>query len=82
MGSDPGMSFHFCVIAALSPAGAMVSSEIVSGPVAIGNFPHWLPGFGIGESLGAKDLGPFLEGQVHGQHEAMMLIGPADDLEE
>jgi hypothetical protein len=35
-----------------------------------------------GESLGAKDLGPFLEGQVGGHHEAMMLIGPADDLEE
>ncbi len=37
---------------------------------------------GVGESLGAKDLGPFLEGQVRGQHEAVMFIGPADDLEE
>ena len=35
-----------------------------------------------GEPFGAKDLGPFLEGQVRGQHEAVMLIGPADDLEE
>ena len=35
-----------------------------------------------GESFGAKDLGPFLEGQVRGQHEAVMFIGPADDLEE
>jgi hypothetical protein len=35
-----------------------------------------------GEPFGAKDLGPFLEGQVRGQHEAVMFIGPADDLEE
>jgi hypothetical protein len=35
-----------------------------------------------GESLGAKDLGPFLEGQVGGYHEAVMLIGPANDFEE
>ena len=35
-----------------------------------------------GEPLGAKDLGPFLERQVGGHHEAVMLIGPADDLEE
>ena len=35
-----------------------------------------------GEPLGAKDLGPFLESQVGGHHEAVMLIGPADDLEE
>ena len=35
-----------------------------------------------GESLGAKDLRPFLEGQVRGQHEAVMVIGPADNLEE
>ena len=32
-----------------------------------------------GEPLGAEDLGPFLEGQVCGHHEAVMLIGPADD---
>ncbi len=37
---------------------------------------------GPGESLGAKDLGPFLEGQVGGHHEAVMLIGPADNLKE
>jgi hypothetical protein len=37
---------------------------------------------GAGESLGAKDLRPFLEGQVRGKHEAVMLIGPADALEE
>ena len=37
---------------------------------------------GPGEPLGAKDLGPFLKGQVGGHHKAMMLIGPADDLEE
>ena len=37
---------------------------------------------GAGKSLGAKDIRPFLEGQVRGQHEAVMLIGPADDLEE
>ena len=37
---------------------------------------------GSGESLGAKDLRPFLKSQVHSQHEAVMLIGPADDLEE
>jgi hypothetical protein len=35
-----------------------------------------------GKSLGTKDLHPFLEGQVGSQHEAVMLIGPADDLEE
>jgi hypothetical protein len=35
-----------------------------------------------GESLGAKDLDLFFEGQVGGQYEAVMLIGPADDLEE
>jgi hypothetical protein len=35
-----------------------------------------------GESLGAKDFSPIFEGQVHGQHEAVMLIDPADDLEE
>jgi len=35
-----------------------------------------------GEPLRAKDFGPFLEGQVSGHHKAMMLIGPADDLEE
>jgi hypothetical protein len=33
-----------------------------------------------GESLGAKDFGPFLKGQVRGQHEAMMLIGLADEI--
>jgi hypothetical protein len=37
---------------------------------------------GAGKSLGAKDFRPFLEGQVCGQHEAVMLIGPADGLEE
>ena len=37
---------------------------------------------GAGESFGAKDLRPFLKGQVRSQHEAVMLIGPADDLEE
>jgi len=37
---------------------------------------------GAGESLGAKDLRPFLEGQVGGQHETMMLIGPTDEIEE
>jgi len=35
-----------------------------------------------GEPLGAKDLDPFLESQVGGHHEAVMLIGPADDLKE
>ena len=37
---------------------------------------------GTGESLGAKDFRPCLEGQVRGQHEAVMLIGPADHLKE
>jgi len=37
---------------------------------------------GACEALGAEDLRPFCEGQVRGQHEAVMLIGPADDLEE
>jgi hypothetical protein len=37
---------------------------------------------GPGESFGAKDLGPFLEGQVGGHQEAVMLIGPADHLKE
>ena len=32
--------------------------------------------------FGAKDLGPFLKGQVRGDHEAMMLIGPTDDFKE
>ena len=35
-----------------------------------------------GESLRTKDFRPFLESQVSGHHQAMMLIGPADDLEE
>ena len=35
-----------------------------------------------GEPLGSKDLGPFLKGQVCGDHEAMMLIGPTDDFKE
>ncbi len=60
----PGLQIHefelFCqdvypsflwIIVGLSPAVAMVSSEIVSGPVAIGNFLHLLPGCGIGEAL-------------------------------
>jgi len=29
---------------------------------------------GAGEALGAKDFRPFLEGQVRGQHEAVMLL--------
>ena len=37
---------------------------------------------GTGESLGANDLGPFLKGQVGSHHEAVVLIGPADDLKE
>ena len=37
---------------------------------------------GSGESLGANDFRPFLEGQVGREHEAVMLIGPADDFEE
>jgi len=37
---------------------------------------------GAGEPFGAKDFRPFLEGQVGGQHQAVMLIGPADDFEE
>jgi len=37
---------------------------------------------GAGEALGAEDFRPFLEGQIRGQHKAVMLIGPADDLEE
>ncbi len=35
-----------------------------------------------GESLGAEDLSPFLEGQIGGYHEAVVFIGPADDLKE
>ncbi len=35
-----------------------------------------------GEPLGAEDLGPFLEGQIGGHHEAMVFIGPTDDLKE
>jgi hypothetical protein len=34
------------------------------------------------ESLGTKDLGPFLEGQIGGHHEAVVFIGPTDDLKE
>ena len=37
---------------------------------------------GAGEPLRTKDLRPFLERQVSGHHQAMMLIGPADNLEE
>jgi hypothetical protein len=37
---------------------------------------------GAGESFGAEDLGPLLEGQVGGEHDAVVLVGPADDLEE
>ena len=37
---------------------------------------------GTGESFGAKHLGPFLKGQVGGEHEAVMLVGAAYDLEE
>ena len=35
-----------------------------------------------GEPLRTKDLRPFLERQVRGHHQAMILIGPADNLEE
>ncbi len=35
-----------------------------------------------GEPLRAEDLGPFLEGQIGGHHEAVVLIGPTDNLEE
>ncbi len=35
------------------------------------------PPFTSGEALGAEDLRPFLEGQVRGQHEAVVLIDPA-----
>ena len=35
-----------------------------------------------GEPLGAKDLRLFLEGQIGGHHEAVVFIGPADDLKE
>jgi hypothetical protein len=35
-----------------------------------------------GEPIEAEDFHPFLKGQVRGQYEAVMLIGPADDLEE
>ena len=34
------------------------------------------------EPFGAKDLSPFLKGQVRGYHEAMVLIGPTDNLKE
>ncbi len=37
---------------------------------------------GAGEPLGAKNFRPFLEGQAGGHHEAVMLIGPADNLKE
>ena len=37
---------------------------------------------GSGESLGAKDLGPVLEGEVRGKHEALLFVCPADHLEE
>jgi hypothetical protein len=37
---------------------------------------------GAGESLGAKDFRLFLKGQVRAQHEALMLLGVAEDLEE
>ena len=37
---------------------------------------------GPGEPLRAKDLGPFLEGQIRGQHEAAILRGPGDDPKE
>jgi len=35
-----------------------------------------------GESFCAEDLGPFLKGQIWGDHEAMVLVSPADHLEE
>ena len=37
---------------------------------------------GAGETFGAKDLGPLLEGEVGGEHEALLLVGSTDDLEE
>jgi len=37
---------------------------------------------GAGEALGAKDLGPFLKGQVGGNHEAVVLVSPADHIKE
>ena len=37
---------------------------------------------GAGESLRAKHLGPLLEGEVGGEHEAVLLVCPADHLEE
>ncbi len=35
-----------------------------------------------GKPFRAKDFGPILEGQICGDHEAVIFIGPADDLEE
>lgn len=35
-----------------------------------------------GEAFGAKDLGPFLKGQVGGNHEAVVLVGPAHHIKE
>ena len=37
---------------------------------------------GPGEPFGAKDLRPFLEGQICSHHKTVMFIGLADDLEE
>ena len=37
---------------------------------------------GTCEALGAKNLGPFLKGQVGGNHEAIVLVGPADHIKE
>ena len=37
---------------------------------------------GAGEPFGAKHLGPLLEGEVGGEHEAVLFVCPADHLEE
>ena len=37
---------------------------------------------GAGETFGAKDLGPLLEGEVGGEHEALLLVRSTDHLEE
>ena len=37
---------------------------------------------GDGEPFGTKDFSPFLEGEVGGDHEALLLVCPANHLEE
>jgi hypothetical protein len=81
-GSDVSCQVIYPCLLALGPVVMGVSRQFFSWPVVIGNFIHSLSGCGTGEFLRTEDFPPFPEEQFLGQHEAVMLMGPATDLEE